>query len=96
MKWMQVLSSKGAELDLVRSYNSLVSATAFSWNMWMEQTLTSTFDMLPTTFDWLSTTARDVNPSLFINLRASLRGLSPLWYVNLPHTSTKADRDILD
>ncbi len=41
-------------------------------------TLTSTLEMLPMTLYWLSTTARDVTPSLFINFRASLRGLSPL------------------
>lgn len=44
----------------------------------MIRTFTSTLDILPTTLDWLSTTARDVKPSLFINLRASLRALSPL------------------
>lgn len=34
--------------------------------------------MLPTTLVWLSTTASEVRPSLFISFKASLRGLSPL------------------
>lgn len=45
---------------------------------WGDITLTSTVEMLPTTFHWLSITAKEVRPSLFINLRASMRGLSPL------------------
>lgn len=41
-------------------------------------TRTSTWEMLPTTFRWLSRTGKEVIPSLCISSNASLRGLSPL------------------
>ena len=48
-------------------------------------TWTSTFDMLPTTLYWLSTTARDEIPSSFMILSASFRGRSPLVIVSKQH-----------
>lgn len=79
---MHVFSRRGAELDVVRSYSRLVYCAGAG--DWMEArgiarlALTSVFEILPTTLNWLSTTAREVTPSLFIKIRASLRGLSPL------------------
>lgn len=42
------------------------------------RSLTSATEMLPTTFDELSSIARDDTPSLWSNVRASAKGLSPL------------------
>lgn len=47
--------------------------------------MTSTFDMFPTTLYWLSTTANDDTPSLFINFKASFTGLSPLQNSNVSY-----------
>lgn len=41
-------------------------------------------------------TASDVKPSLFINLRASLRGLSPLRCISLPYVLSETQLDVLD
>lgn len=71
---MQVLSNSGAELDLVKSYGELVEVLNESF----PHALTSTVEIFPTTFCWLSMTARDETPSPSIKTRASFSGLSPL------------------
>ena len=76
-KCIHVFSSNGAELDLVRSSQE-VSGSLEAGTKGGDYTLTSAIEMLPTTLNWLSTTASDVKPSLFISLRASFKALSPL------------------
>lgn len=44
-----------------------------------KRTWTSTTEMLPTALLWLSTTAMEGIPSMFITVNASSKGLSPLF-----------------
>lgn len=62
------------------------------------RSLTSTVEILPTTLCWLSTTARDEMPSLFISSKALNNGASPLYHFS-KHTAPTTSlnfRDLLD
>lgn len=79
MKWMHVLWRRGSDDDLVRSFSTFLLATLGSgWGKIRWHTLTSVVEMLPTTLEWLSTTAMDEIPSLFMSCSASQSCLSPL------------------
>lgn len=63
MKCVQVLRSSGSEDDRVSSYRG---QRRLCYSRTVEHTLTSVVEMLPTTLKWLSTTAIDETPSLFM------------------------------